>query len=62
MAMLIFEEIIRHLNEANYTGPLSIEWEDNGMDREFGAAESVKFVKNINFAPSDVDFDGDMKK
>lgn len=57
-----FEEIIRHLNEANYTGPLSIEWEDNGMDREFGAAESVKFVKNINFAPSDVDFDGDMKK
>jgi sugar phosphate isomerase/epimerase len=57
-----FEEIIRHLNAANYTGPLSVEWEDNGMDREFGAAESVEFVKSINFAPSDIVFDGDMKK
>jgi hypothetical protein len=32
------------------------------MDREFVAAESVEFVKSINFAPSDIVFDGDMKK
>ena len=57
-----FEEIIRNLNAIGYTGPLSVEWEDNGMDREFGAAESVEFVKTINFAPSDIAFDGDMKK
>lgn len=57
-----FEEIIRHLNSIGYGGPLSVEWEDNGMDREFGAAESVDFVKSINFAPSDIAFDGDMKK
>jgi sugar phosphate isomerase/epimerase len=57
-----FEEIIRHLNAAGYQGPLSVEWEDNGMDREFGAAESVEFVKNINFSPSDISFDGDMKQ
>lgn len=57
-----FEEIIRNLNAIGYTGPLSVEWEDNGMDREFGAAESVDFVKSINFAPSDIAFDGDMKK
>lgn len=57
-----FEEIIRHLNAIGYGGPLSVEWEDNGMDREFGAAESVDFVKSINFAPSDIAFDGDMKK
>lgn len=57
-----FEEIIRHLNNIGYGGPLSVEWEDNGMDREFGAAESVDFVKSINFAPSDIAFDGDMKK
>ncbi len=57
-----FEEIIRHLNNIGYGGPLSVEWEDNGMDREFGAAESVEFVKSINFAPSDISFDGDMKK
>jgi len=57
-----FEEIIRELNAAKYTGPLSVEWEDNGMDREFGAKESVDFVKKMNFSPSDVAFDKDMKK
>lgn len=56
-----FEDIIRALNEIGYGGPLSVEWEDNGMDREFGAQESVDFVKSINFAPSDVAFDKDMK-
>ena len=57
-----FEEIIRELNAANYAGPLSVEWEDNGMNREFGAQESVNFVKQMNFSPSDIAFDGDMKK
>lgn len=52
-----FEEIIRELNAANYSGPLSVEWEDNGMDREFGAKESADFVKKINFSPSEVIFD-----
>jgi sugar phosphate isomerase/epimerase len=56
-----FGEIIRELNTAGYTGPLSVEWEDNGMDREFGAKESAAFVKQINFSPSDIAFDGDMK-
>ena len=56
-----FEEIIRELNAAEYTGPLSVEWEDNGMDREFGAPESVEFVKRMNFTPSSVAFDKDMK-
>ena len=31
-----FEEIIRALNVAGYNGPLSVEWEDSGMDREHG--------------------------
>ena len=56
-----FEEIIRELNAIGYTGPLSVEWEDNGMDREFGARESAEYVRSINFAPSDVTFDKDMK-
>lgn len=56
-----FEDIIRELNSINYLGPLSVEWEDNGMDREFGARESLEFVRSINFSPSDVDFDKDMK-
>ncbi len=56
-----FEEIIRALNDIGYDGPLSVEWEDNGMDREYGAQESLEFVKGINFAPSEVAFDKDMK-
>ena len=57
-----FEDIVRALNAAGYTGPLSVEWEDNGMDREFGARESLDFVRRINFAPSNVAFDQDMKR
>ena len=57
-----FEEIIRELNAAGYHGPLSVEWEDNGMDREFGAREALEFVRSINFSPSSVAFDKDMKK
>jgi sugar phosphate isomerase/epimerase len=52
-----FEEIIRTLNQLNYKGPLSVEWEDAAMDREHGAAESAAFVRNIDFAKSDRVFD-----
>lgn len=52
-----FEEIIRALNVIGYQGPLSIEWEDSGMNREFGAAEACTFTKNMNFTPSDRAFD-----
>jgi sugar phosphate isomerase/epimerase len=40
-----FEEIARALNHIGYEGPLSVEWEDCGMDREYGAAEAARFVK-----------------
>ena len=52
-----FEEIVRALNQIGYDGPLSVEWEDCGMDREFGAKEAAAFVKRLDFAPSDVQFD-----
>jgi len=52
-----FEEIIRALNRINYSGPLSIEWEDIGMDREVGASEACTFIKNIDFKPSTAAFD-----
>ena len=52
-----FEEIIRALNHARYSGPLSIEWEDSGMDREAGAKEACQFVKNVDFEPSSRAFD-----
>jgi sugar phosphate isomerase/epimerase len=52
-----FEEIIRALNRINYQGPLSVEWEDGGMDREHGATEAAEFVKAVDFTPSAVAFD-----
>jgi len=52
-----FDRIISALNEIGYRGPLSVEWEDGGMDREAGAAESAEFVKKIDFPPSDLIFD-----
>jgi len=52
-----FEEIVRMLNRIGYDGPLSVEWEDSGMDREHGAEEAAMFVKDIDFAPSAAAFD-----
>ncbi len=52
-----FEEIIRTLNQIGYEGPLSVEWEDSGMDRMHGAKEACEFVKRVDFAPSKVAFD-----
>jgi sugar phosphate isomerase/epimerase len=56
-----FEEIIRELNNAGYQGPLSVEWEDMGMDREYGAKEACDFVRSINFSPSVHAFDKDFQ-
>lgn len=52
-----FEEIIRALNVIGYEGPLSIEWEDMGMDREFGAREACEFTRRMNFTQSGRAFD-----
>ena len=57
-----FEEIIRALNAIKYQGPLSIEWEDSGMNRDHGAREACQFVKNVDFSPSDIAFDAAFEK
>jgi sugar phosphate isomerase/epimerase len=57
-----FEKIIRALNRINYQGPLSVEWEDSGMDREHGAKEACEFVKRLAFPPSNVAFDAAFEK
>ncbi len=56
-----FDAIIRELNQMHYEGPLSVEWEDSGMERTFGATEAYQFTKNINFSPSSVSFDAALK-
>ena len=41
-----------------YEGPLSVEWEDPGMDREYGAAEAARFTKTkMGFTSSGRGFD-----
>ena len=57
-----FEEIVRTLNKIGYAGPLSVEWEDSGMDREHGAKEACEFVKKVDFKPSQIAFDAAFDK
>lgn len=57
-----FDGICRALNDAGYTGPLSVEWEDSGMNREQGARESCEYVKRIDLTPSNVAFDAAFDK
>ncbi len=52
-----WDEIIRALNRAGYQGPLSIEWEDCGMDRDWGAPEALAMIRKQDFTPSKVAFD-----
>lgn len=57
-----FESIIRALNRIGYAGPLSVEWEDAGMDREHGARESCEYCRAIDFTPSNIAFDKAFEK
>ncbi len=57
-----FEAMIRALNRIGYNGPLSIEWEDSGMDRDWGAPDALAFVRATDFAPSSVAFDAAFAK
>jgi sugar phosphate isomerase/epimerase len=57
-----FEAMIRALNRVGYDGPLSIEWEDSGMDRDWGAPDALAFVRRTDFAPSSVAFDAAFAK
>ena len=57
-----FDALVRALNRIGYHGPLSIEWEDSGMERTHGAREALDFVRRIDFPPSDVAFDAAMQR
>ncbi|MFH0940132.1 MAG: sugar phosphate isomerase/epimerase [Planctomycetota bacterium] len=57
-----FEEIIRALNQIGYAGPLSVEWEDCGMDRRHGAREACAFTKRMDFEASGAQFDAAFDK
>jgi sugar phosphate isomerase/epimerase len=52
-----WDQLIRALNRVGYSGPLSIEWEDTGMDRDWGAPEALEMIRKQDFTPSQVAFD-----
>jgi sugar phosphate isomerase/epimerase len=57
-----FESLFRALNRIGYQGPLAVEWEDSGMDREWGAADAAAFLRRTDFAPSSLAFDAAFQK
>ena len=52
-----WERCFRMLNTIGYTGPISVEWEDAGMDRLLGAPEALAFVRRLAFDPPEAAFD-----
>jgi len=53
-----WENIFRMLNSIGYEGPISIEWEDAGMDRLAGAPEALEFIRRQNaLTPPEAAFD-----
>ena len=45
------------LNTIGYDGPISVEWEDAGMDRLRRRAEALEFVRRLAFDPPTAAFD-----
>ncbi|MGY1812361.1 sugar phosphate isomerase/epimerase family protein [Blastococcus sp. SYSU D00820] len=52
-----WERCFRALNAIGYTGPISIEWEDAGMDRLLGAPDALAFVRSKLFDAPTAAFD-----
>jgi sugar phosphate isomerase/epimerase len=52
-----WERCFRALNSIGYSGPISVEWEDAGMDRLVGAPSALEFVRSHLFDPPAAAFD-----
>ncbi|MFE6853727.1 sugar phosphate isomerase/epimerase family protein, partial [Streptomyces sp. NPDC057674] len=52
-----WEDVFRMLRSIGYAGPVSVEWEDAGMDRLTGAPEALSFLKRYDFDPPAASFD-----
>jgi sugar phosphate isomerase/epimerase len=46
-----WDAILRTLNDIGYDGPLSVDWHDAGLDRNFGAADAIQFLQRLDFDP-----------
>ena len=45
------------LNAIGYAGPISVEWEDAGMDRLAGAPGALEFLRGFDYEPPAAAFD-----
>lgn len=52
-----WEDSFRALRSIGYAGPISIEWEDAGMDRLVGAPAAVEFVRSLLWKTPESSFD-----
>jgi len=52
-----WEDSFRALRSIGYAGPISVEWEDAGMDRLHGAAEAAAFVRSLLWKLPEQSFD-----
>lgn len=52
-----WDACFRALRSIGYDGPISIEWEDAGMDRLHGAKEALEHLRSLDYPTSEVSFD-----
>lgn len=52
-----WEDVFRMLRSIGYDGPVSVEWEDAGMDRLQGAPEALTRLRAYDFQPPTASFD-----
>ncbi|MBP0458340.1 sugar phosphate isomerase/epimerase family protein [Streptomyces montanisoli] len=53
-----WEACFRMLNSIGYGGPVSVEWEDAGMDRLVGAPDALRFIRTLTaIEPPERSFD-----
>jgi sugar phosphate isomerase/epimerase len=57
-----WESSFRALTAIGYTGPISVEWEDAGMDRLHGAPEALAALKKFDFPASQTSFDAAFRR
>lgn len=52
-----WEDCFRVLRSIGYDGPISVEWEDAGMDRLHGAPEALAHLRALDWDPPGASFD-----
>ena len=52
-----WEDAFRALDAIGYTGPISVEWEDAGMDRLHGGPQALEYVRSLIWPRPTASFD-----